>query len=549
MGVVYFILLIGVLVFVHEFGHYIAARLFNVKVLNFSIGFGPRLGGFKRWGTQWDIRLLPLGGYVQMFGSDFEEINDKSNPDFERAYNNKPIWQKAIINFAGPLMNLLFPIPILFVVFLATSTTDLPPQVGQVLNNSPAFGVLEPGDVITKIGNRKVEGWSRVQEIFSENPGVELKVAILRNGVEKIVTITPEETVVRDAMDILKETKGRIGVTPDMASSVIGIASASGLAASHGLRTFDEITAINGIAVNTYVDIEQVLAKNDENELRINYLRPTPLSVAYGDYNLLVPHEVIIPQLVTSPGELGIASDNMYLTDIDPDSPAAKAGLQKGDCIVELDGQTVSVFRSFVDKLTAKWEDTHELTVRRGDEIFKTSLQLERIKIIGEFQEEVPVIYSGFYHSQKLVIPEMIEKSGFERWRNATKKSFVLTVKCSTMLAVYIGKMFQGKGSTKDLGGPIMIGHMAAKAGAEGFDTFLRMLAVISINLGIINLIPIPLLDGGKLAILLVEAIKRGPISMRARQIVMYIGLALVLLLLMLAFKNDIERMWNLFFS
>ena len=549
MGILYFLLLIGVLVFVHEFGHYIAARIFHVKVLNFSIGFGPRIGGFTRGGTQWDIRLLPLGGYVQMYGNDFEEITDKSDPDYANAYNNKPIWQKAIINFAGPLLNLLFPIPILFLVFVATSTTDLPPQIGQVLNNSPAFGVLEPGDVITKIGDTEVEGWSRVQEIISDNPGEELKFTIIRNGVEKVVTITPEEAVIRDAMDIMKETKGRIGVTPDPASSVIGITSTTGLAATYGLQTFDEIAEINGIAVHTYVELEQALAQNSKDELRIRYLRPSPLSVAYGDYNLLVPNEVVIPKHITTPEELGIASDNMFLTDIDADSPADKAGLKKGDCIVELDGEKMSVFRSFVDKLTVTWEDPHELTIRRGDEIFKTTLQLERIKITGEFQEEVPIIYSGFYHSNKYVIPETIEKSGAERFRNAAKKSFILTVKCSTMLAVYIGKMFQGKGSTKDLGGPIMIGHMAAKAGSEGFDTFLRMLAVISINLGVINLVPIPLLDGGKLAILLVEAIKRGPISMRARQIVMYIGLALVLLLLMLAFKNDIERVWNLFFS
>ncbi len=549
MGIVYFILLIGVLVFVHEFGHYIAARIFHVKVLTFSIGFGPRLGGFKRWGTNWDIRLLPIGGYVQMYGNDFEEITDKSDPDFALAYNNKPIWQKAIINFAGPLLNLLFPIPILFLVFAATATTDLPPQIGQVLNNSPAFGVLEPGDLITKIDDTEVEGWSRVQEIISDNPNEELKFTIIRNGVEQVVTITPEEAVIRDALDIMKETKGRIGVTPDPASSVIGIVSETGLAATYGIKTFDEITEINGKAIHTYVELEQALANNDKDELRIRYLRPSPLSVAYGDYNILVPKEAVIPQRVTSPEELGIASDNMFLTDIDPDSPADKAGLKRGDYIVELDGEQMSVFRSFVDKLTVKWEDPHELTVRRGDEVFKTTLQLERIKITGEFQEEVPIIYSGFYHSNKLVIPEMIEKSGAERFRNAAKKSFVLTVKCSTMLAVYIGRMFQGKGSTKDLGGPIMIGHMAAKAGSEGFDTFLRMLAVISINLGVINLIPIPLLDGGKLAILLVEAIKRGPISMRARQIVMYIGLALVLLLLLLAFKNDIERVWNMFFS
>ncbi|MBO4350065.1 MAG: site-2 protease family protein, partial [Proteobacteria bacterium] len=149
-----------------------------------------------------------------------------------------------------------------------------------------------------------------------------------------------------------------------------------------------------------------------------------------------------------------------------------------------------------------------------------------------------------------IVSPEMVDMTMGDRFTHAVSSSITMTVKASSLLVVYVVRMFQGRVSTKSLGGPIMIGHMASKAGEEGLDMFLRMLAVISINLGILNLIPfIPLLDGGKLTILLVEAIKRGPLSMRTRQIIAYIGLAMVALLIMLAFKNDIERMWNLFFS
>ncbi len=269
----------------------------------------------------------------------------------------------------------------------------------------------------------------------------------------------------------------------------------------------------------------------------------------YGTVNVLEPVTVEIPKKITSPETLGIASANMSLSEVDPDSPAAKAGLKAGDRILEMDGQSVNLFRSFQDKLAQTWETPHQLTVQRGDDIFSTTLQLEKLTIIGEFQEEMPVIYAGFYHKSPVVPPDPVVKPMSDRFAFAARVSFTTTVKASSLLVVYVIRMFQGRVSTKSLGGPIMIGHMASKAGQDGLDAFMRMMAIISINLGILNLLPIPLFDGGKLAILLVEAIKRGPLTMRTRQIIAYIGLAMVALILLLAFKNDLERMWNLFFS
>lgn len=549
MAVVYIVILIGVLVFVHEFGHYLAARIFNVKVTHFSIGFGPKLFGFKRKDTDWEIRALPLGGYVQMYGNEFEEITDKEDPDFARAYNNKPIWQKAIINLAGPLFNLILPIPILFAVYLGTVTTDLPPHVGQVLDNSPAIGILEPGDVVTHIDGEEIKYWTTLHKLISENPDTELKFTVLRDGKSLDVNITPQSTTLRDSMDVMTETVGRIGITPDAAPSIIGLTSTQKPAATHGLQTFDEITAVNGKPVKTFVELEQAIRHNSSETLKLTVLRPTQLPVEYGTVSVLNPIQVTIPAQITSIDQLGIASANMYLSEVDPNSPASKAGLQKGDKILTIDGQSVNVFRSFLDKLVQDWENPHKLEILRGDNVITTTIQLEKLTIIGEFQEELPIIYAGFYHKTPIVSPDRVDKTWGDRFIYATTVSFTTTVKASTMLVVYVGKMFQGKVSTKSLGGPIMIGHMASKAGEDGINAFLRMLAIISINLGILNLLPIPLFDGGKLAILGVEAIKRGPLSMRTRQIIAYIGLAMVALLIMLAFKNDIERLWNLFFS
>ncbi|MFA5624271.1 MAG: RIP metalloprotease RseP [Bradymonadales bacterium] len=549
MAVVYIVILISVLVFVHELGHYLAAKIFKVKVLSFSIGFGPKLFGFNKWDTDWEVRALPLGGYVRMLGSDFEDPVSATAEDYLNAYSAKPIWQKAIINFAGPLFNLLLPIPILFSVYLASIDSDLQPMVGQVLDNTPASEVLKPGDIIVKIDDKKTPYWTTLQKYISSNPDKDMVFEVKRGDKMMNIPITSKLSVLRDEMDIMKSSVGRIGITPNLAAPVIGLTRTLSPASAAGLQNFDEIIELNGEKIESYVQFEQKLAANTKDELKLRILRPVDLALPYGSMHVLQPHEITVAAKIRNTEELGVASANMFVSQVDQNSPASKAGIQVGDQILRCDGETVNLFFSFIDKLAQTWEKPHELTIRRGDQVFNTSIQLEKLTVTGEFQEERPVIYAGFYNRTRLVTPEFVTKSWGDRIAYAASTSVETTVMASTVLVLFIVRMVQGKVSTKALGGPIMIGHMAYKAGSDGINAFLRMLAIISINLGIINLFPIPLLDGGKLVILGVEAIKRGPLSMRTRQIIAYIGLAMVLLLMLLAFKNDFERMWNLFFS
>ncbi|MBQ1266245.1 MAG: RIP metalloprotease RseP [Proteobacteria bacterium] len=549
MAVVYIVILIGVLVFVHEFGHYVAARIFDVKVESFSIGFGRRIAGFKRGETSWDIRLLPLGGYVQMYGTEFEEVTDEEDPDYKRAYNNKPIWQKALICFAGPLFNLLLPIPILFGVYLATVTEAYPPIVGTVMDGSAAYGVLEPGDKIKQINDVPIRYWYELHDEVAKHPNEKLDVLIERNGAEQRVSLTPSEIVLRDVFELRVENKGRIGVTLSQAVPMIGIVEPDGPAARAGLLNFDEIVAVNGTPVHTYVELEKALLATTNDELVLDILRAEALDVAYGGVSMLTPQTVTLHAPERSSKALGMTSAAAFVTQVDADSPAALAGLKTGDQILMADGKPVSTISSTLDNLAQDWESVHKLKVRRDGKEFETDFQLKKMTITGEFQEEMPIIYAGMYSKIPTTIPDLIPKPFGDRLNYAVSTSFKTTVDASTILVVSIARMFQGRVSTKTLGGPILIGHMAQKAGEEGASSFLQMLALISINLGIINLVPIPLLDGGKLFILLVEAIKHGPISMRARQIIAYVGIAMVALLMLVAFKNDIERMWNLFFG
>lgn len=549
MAVFYIVILIGVLVFVHEFGHYLAARLFDVKVESFSIGFGHRIGGFQRGETSWDIRILPLGGYVQMYGTEFDEVTEEDDPDYKRAYNNKPIWQKAIICLAGPLFNLLLPIPILFGVYLCSVTEAYPPIVGTVMDGSASAGVLQPGDRIKQIDDVPIRYWYELHDEVAKRPHQKLDVLIERNGADQHVTLTPSEVVLRDVFDLRVENKGRIGVTLVQAIPMIGIVDAEAPAARAGLRNFDEVVAVNGKPVHTYVELEQALVASTEETLVLDILRSEALDVAYGGVSVLTPLTVTVVSPDRSPKALGLTTASTFITQVDDASPAAQAGLQTGDQILEADGVPVSTISSTLDNLAQAWETPHTLLVRRDGKEFKTTLQLQKMNITGEFQEEVPIIYAGMYSKIPTSIPDLISKPFGDRLSYAVSTSFKTTVDASTILVVSIVRMFQGRVSTKTLGGPILIGHMAQKAGEEGPGSFLQMLALISINLGIINLVPIPLLDGGKLFILLVEAIKHGPISMRARQIIAYVGIAMVALLMLVAFKNDIERMWNLFFG
>ena len=180
MNVLYFILLIGVLIFVHEFGHFVFAKLFGVKVLRFSLGFGPPLLRFRRHETEYVVAWLPLGGFVSMLGSDpAEEVPEQ---DRDRAYFARPLWQRFFIALAGPLFNLVFPIAIYFLFYYSHAT--LPPAtVGAVFPNTPAARAgLEPGDRIVAIDGQSVRYWLDLQGTVADAAGQELKLELERDG-------------------------------------------------------------------------------------------------------------------------------------------------------------------------------------------------------------------------------------------------------------------------------------------------------------------------------------------------------------------------------
>lgn len=237
MDLVYFIVLVGVLIFVHESGHFLWAKLFGVRVLTFSLGFGPRVAGFTRGGTDYVIAAIPLGGYVRMLG---ENPHDKVRREDEaQAFCTQPVWRRVVIVFAGPLMNLLFPLLLYFMVFLGTTKLS-PALIGDVFPGQPADGKLEPGDRITAIEGVPVQTFYDLTRVVSARAGQTLSFTIERDGETLTRPITPVAKRVERPLDLSEEV-GRIGVSVNRPLSIVGVTDATSPAAEAGIATFDWI--------------------------------------------------------------------------------------------------------------------------------------------------------------------------------------------------------------------------------------------------------------------------------------------------------------------
>ncbi len=211
MTFLYALILLGILIFVHELGHFIVAKLMKVKVLKFSLGFGPKVIGRKIGETEYLISSFPLGGYVKMLGEEgVEEIPEEEKP---RAYNYQPVWRRFLIVSSGPLFNLLFASLIFALIFMVGFPVLLP-QVGEVMPDSPAVKVgLLKGDTITEIEGRPINRWDEMTEIIHKNPGRELLVKIKRDNQTIQFKITPEKKEVPNIFGEKKEV-GLIGIKP-----------------------------------------------------------------------------------------------------------------------------------------------------------------------------------------------------------------------------------------------------------------------------------------------------------------------------------------------
>ena len=541
---VYFVVLVGVLVFIHELGHFAWAKFFGVCVLKFSLGFGPRLWGFRRGETEYVLSAVPIGGYVRMLG---ENPRDEVSPQqHDRSFASQATWRRVVIVVAGPAMNLLFPVLLYFVVFLG-DTQLTPATVGTVLPNRPADGQLQPGDRITAIDGEELSTFYELTRIVERSPGVPLRLGVERGDEQLELELTPVSSTKEYPLD-LSEQVGRLGIMPHHPLPVIGVSRLSGPAAAARLATFYVIVSAGGAPLERWIDLRAVLERNRGASIPVTYLRPVRVEGALGGLVELDIYEPRVATLTPDPGKgdplerAGIEPADIYVSQVTAGSPEAKAGLLPGDRLLELDGRPIRLWATFEQDLRTAPDKPHYLKWRRGDrEITR------RFRLAHEGGEtEHGQVVDRYIVQIRNWVPMRADRPvpNPRRVAYAVREAFEETWRVVELTVVSMVRLFQGRVTVKSIGGPLTIFEVAGTAAREGALNYLTLMAFISINLGLINLLPVPLLDGGYLMFFLLEGVMRRPLSLRAREYAHIAGLAFLVAVMVLAFKNDIERQW-----
>jgi regulator of sigma E protease len=562
VDLLYFTLLVSTLIFVHESGHFAFAKIFGVKVLTFSIGFGPTALRIRGKETEYCIGLVPLGGFVKML----EETKGGAAilpEERKRTFESQALWKRVVIVLAGPAMNVLFPVVLYTSVFLEDKSLP-PPTVGIVVPGTPAEGKLMPGDRIATVDGHAVSSFPEVEQRVSSHAGVPMRFALVRDGRDVDVTLTPaDETryVEPRELDMLEHV-GRVGFYPRFAAPVLGVPRVDSPAYRAGLRTFDRVTAINGRKIVSFVDLVNTLAGNRGDTVVVAFQRPMVMPDALGGLCELAVLEPQVAMLTPLPptfagplpdeaarakdvlARAGIETSDMYVAFSPDNSGEWKAGLRAGDRITALDDRPLRFWKTMVDQLEAGADKTHTLSWTRADVPMSGTFQLRKEEWKDEFGQALPEIRvfptkHWMPHAPDSLVPNP------SRFSYAVTRGVEETARAVRLTAVTLARLVQGRLSLSSVSGPITIYDMAGQAGAKGTTYFVWAMAFISINIGLVNLLPIPVLDGGHLFFLAAEAVQKRPLSLRLREVASLVGMTILILLVLLAFKNDVEKRWD----
>jgi regulator of sigma E protease len=540
-----FALLLGVLIAVHELGHFLAAKFCGVRVLKFSLGFGSPIGfgryrmRWERGGTEYVIGWIPLGGFVKMLGEQpGEEDSAEAQVAYDETLGAKKTWQKLLIVFAGPAMNLLLPV----FVFVGTLWVGMDREaavVGTVERGSPAAEAgLRPADEILAVGDRPVRFWSDVEKEVRAQPRGRLDLRLRRAGEEFAVSIEVEQRARLDEFNMASDV-GWVGLHYWPQAPVVGIPESGSPAALSGLRSGDRVLAVAEEPVDDWAGFAAAYEGYGSASTV-----PFRVEAVSGDDE--TPREIEVPAL-GDVQRLGVIPA-VIISQVFEDQPAARAGFESGDLILSVDGAPVGSFGSFADTVAAS--EGRPLTIG-----FARHGQAQATTVAAELRTIEPA--PGIEQERYLIgiTTEPIRLPGatlIERVRNplvAFPRAVGLTVETTSLFLRGFGRLVTGQISSKNIGGPIEIGRQAHLAMQRGWETYLRLMIFISINLGILNLLPIPVLDGGQALVFMVEGVKRSPLSLRTREAMQQVGVLLLVTLMMFALWNDVTRNWTRFFD
>jgi regulator of sigma E protease len=422
-----FLFVLGVLVFVHELGHFLAARRLGVRVLTFSLGFGPKILKTKRGDTEYCISLIPLGGYVKMAGDSPDDPGRTGQPD---EFLSKTKWERFQVLIMGPLMNIILAVVVMAVVLAQGAEVpiyeDQPPTIGAVEPDSPAERAgIQAGDLILTVGNEQVSTWEDLFLAIGTRPDRDVPITLRRNGEMRSVSVRPDSD---GRFEI-----GEIGVLPDI----------------------DPIVA----------------------------------SVISGE-------------------------------------PAERAGLMAGDIVLAVNGRRMVTRANLIEEISGSGGRELELTIKRGDQqlqIRATPEQNGERAMLGVFVTEPTRSFTpGPLEALTLSVQKNIEFSG--------------------LIFRTLGGLFVGETSPRQLMGPVAIAQLSGESAAAGWIALFSLMASISLNLGLLNLMPIPVLDGGHILIMALEGVARRDFSYAVKEKMLMAGFAVLMMLMVTVIYNDLTR-------
>lgn len=541
------IVLLGGLIFFHELGHYSVAKFFNIKVEVFSLGFGKKI--FKRtWGeTEYTLSIIPFGGYVKMMGDD--PFKGVPAHEVERSFSTQKLYKRFLVVAAGPLANLLLAY-VLFSVIFWNGQPTVSSKVGNVSNPSPAWEAgIRPKDRIVEVFGQKISTWAELEEsLKSRTIGEKADVKIEREGSVLSLPVVVSKVRLRDSFGEEKEAGGIKGISAFPLASVIGVSNSKLLAAKAGLRTSDQIVKVDTRNIQTFEDLNEAVKSSWEagKPLALTYKRKDEKGKDLAENTVTITLPKMEKQ-VSAFGVLevlGMYPAEVFVRQVTPDSPADKAGLKAGDRIVKVGTEPVYNFESIVDQVQengAKGESI-VLTLERDGEGVNLTMTPVHTTLEDPITHQPYKKYLVGFAPNSFTSEAETTKIQVRDPLALVAKAFHETNELARKMLISLAKLAMGQISVKNLGGPVLIASVAGRSLDAGIIPFLQVMALISINLFLLNLFPIPILDGGHLLFFTIEALKGKPVSIRTMEIANQVGMAVILMLVGITLFNDITR-------
>jgi regulator of sigma E protease len=441
-----FIVVIGVLILVHELGHFAVARLTGVGVERFSIGFGPVLMRWRGKETEYCLSLIPMGGYVKMMGEENPmEGGDALPYDSAKAFALKPLWARFLIVFAGPGMNFVLAMVIFTVVFATFGRPVWPAAVGRVAEGSPAAAAgLKTGDVVEDVNGRPVKYWEDLERTLADSGGRAITMRVKRGAGEETVTVTPRRKAITDPIFGERREAWDSGAGPQL-----------------------------------------------------------------------------VPQI----------------SSVLPDSPAQRAGLQAGDVVLAVGGQPVFTPEDLVEAIRTRPGQPLPITVERNGQRLSVTVMPRAVTEKAPTGQEITV--------GKIDAGIATKSVRFEPYGPiaAVEHGVVRTWDVTVLTLKGLWKLVSRQIDSSNIGGPIQIATEAGRQAKEGLGPLAIFTAFISVNLAVLNLLPVPMLDGGHLLFFAIEAVLGRPLSLKKREAAQQLGFVLLMILMVYAFYNDLMRL------